>query len=175
MISVDLKGDLKLRDQLHILSELMEDKVKAMILEVAFVDVETFAKTKVPVDSGRLRASIHTKFKSKGDAKALPLPESQLTFSYKAQGETFDGTLREPLKELEVIVGTNVEYAKKINREGGGGVNSRSKLPKGTGQGYMDKAASNGRVALRREAQALVNQIERISEEARRRARGGDA
>lgn len=175
MISVDLKGDSKLREQLHILSGLMEDKVKAMILEVAFVDVETFAKKEVPVDTGRLRASIHTKFKSKGDAKALPLPESQQTFSYTSEGETYNGTLREPIKELEVIVGTNVEYAKKINREGGGGPNSRSQLPKGTGQGYMDKAAANGRVALRREAQALVNQVERISEEARRKAKGGDA
>jgi hypothetical protein len=174
MISVDLKGDNKLREQLHILSGLMEDKVKAMILEVAFVDIETFAKKEVPVDTGRLRASIHTKFKSKGDAKALPLPESQQTFSYTSEGQTYNGTLREPIKELEVIVGTNVEYAKKINREGGGGPNSRSQLPKGTGQGFMDKAAANGRLALRREAQALVNQVERISEKARRKAKGGD-
>ena len=57
--------------------------------------------------TGRLATSIHPQYKS-GES-----------FSYTAPGtnENFDGTLGEEVGELEAIVGTNVEYAPKIEFE----------------------------------------------------------
>lgn len=57
--------------------------------------------------TGRLATSIHPQYKS-GESFSYTAPES---------GESFDGTLSESVGELEAIVGTNVEYAPKIEFE----------------------------------------------------------
>ena len=64
--------------------------------------------------TGRLASSIHSEVKEgivqdNGEVSAT-------TFDYKAEvsGEMFDGTLHEEIAPLELIVGTNVEYAEKI-------------------------------------------------------------
>jgi hypothetical protein len=99
------------------------------------VEIETVAKRNVPVDSGRLRASIIT------------VTRNATTFNYTdREGGSYDGMLRTVrARQGEVIVGTNVEYAEKIHERGGGGPNSgRSnggqKKPKGYGKHFLKKA-----------------------------------
>ena len=57
--------------------------------------------------TGRLATSIHAEYKS-GETFSYTAPESKLTF---------DGSLNQDLEELEAVVGTNVEYAAKIEFE----------------------------------------------------------
>lgn len=170
-MKVSVSGFRELQSQLKQLQQRFPDEVKAMIFEVALVDVETYAKdeTGIPVDTGRLRASIHTKYLRKpkkpintGSADKS-VDHSQMTYIYKDdEGNTFDGTLTPQPDEYSVIVGTNVKYAKKINRQGGGGANSRRKLPKGQGQAFFDKAINNGKIALRRELKQLAKRLHKI-------------
>jgi hypothetical protein len=95
--------------------------------------------------------------------------------SENAKTKTFDGTLSESVDLDSVVVGTNVEYAKKINREGGGGPNSRSGKPKGTGQGHFDKAVAFGKIGLQKEMTNLAKRLEgEISRRAAEKAKDGD-
>jgi hypothetical protein len=196
MMSADLSGTKKLKYQIYKMAQMFPDEVDAIVLEVALVDVETFAKKEadIPVDSGRLRASIHTKFNRKvnphmNTSKARlkrneakyegAMPDSQKTYEYYVPAQfdengnqiepakTYDGTLQTPTTWNSVVVGTNVEYAKKINREGGGGPNSRSKNPKGTGQGFFDKAVINGRQKLIRQMGYLVKNMNKLAQKAK--------
>lgn len=162
-VKVDLVGDKELKKQLKQLMKIIPNETLATLLEVAFVDIETFAKDKanIPVNTGRLRASLHTKYKRKPKESTLPIPSQQTNFRYSAEGELFDGTLSEPIDENTIIVGTNVEYAKRINRLGGGGPNSRRKLPKGQGQAFFDKAVNNGYVSLKGRLVKLAKKIEK--------------
>lgn len=200
-LKVDLTGTRTLFQQIEQLKKIFPEEVKAMILEVALVDVETYAKNKVniPVDTGRLRASIHTKYIKKPEpenkrtkAKLISaqsesgqtIKNSQLTFNYRDnEGNEFDGTLSERPDEWTVIVGTNVKYAKKINRTGGGGPNANRSLnskrnlgkygkrqgpslPKGWGINFFDKAIDNGKRALRNELKNLANRLKDIAKDA---------
>lgn len=204
-LKVDLSGTRSLIHQIKEIEKMFPEEVNAVVLEVALVDVETYAKREVdiPVDSGRLRASIHTKFGKKPEPEVSKskqrmqqkaarsengMPQSQLNYSYyvptqtdengnvTSEGGTFDGTLKTPIGLDYVIVGTNVEYAQKINRVGGGGENSRSQLPKGTGQGFFDKAVKNGEIQLRKQMSNLVSRMDRMAKRAAEKAkRGGDA
>ena len=101
-------------------------KVKGAIIETALTEVETPAKQNCRVDTGRLRSSIHTKY-------------SNVNANYKSrdeQGNQYDDTIPDKPKdtnnEYTVIVGTNVEYAKKIESKDhmleNAFVNSQSKL-----------------------------------------------
>ena len=72
--------------------------------------VETDAKRRLSgelgsarhIVTGRLRASVHTEFKGENSFKGVK------------DSETKDGKLNVPIGELEAVVGTNVEYAPKI-------------------------------------------------------------
>jgi len=190
-VHVNLSGANKLMYQIQQLRKNFPDEVKAMYLEVALVDIETYAKneTDIPVDTGRLRASIHTKYNIKPNPKTKRtrqklmeaavkaeegFPESRRSYYYtvtEGEGEsrkekTYDGTLSANPDEWNIYVGTNVEYAKKINRQGGGGPNSKrtdesgTKFPKGKGQHFWDKAVDNGRENLRKEMGLLYKRIQ---------------
>jgi phage gpG-like protein len=162
-LKIELINSAKLTKEIEKLMKLVPEETRNLILEVAFVDIETFAKDKanIPVDTGRLRASIHTKFQRKPKTSTLPLPSTQTRYNYMADGKSFDGSLDEPIDINTIVVGTNVEYAKKINRVGGGGKNSRSQLPKGTGQNFFDKSINNGKVQLRERMLKLAKLIEK--------------
>jgi hypothetical protein len=88
----------------------LEEKIKEAIKQTALIDVETRAKQNLTsgghVDTGRLRASIHTSFRG------------NTGHSYSDnQGGRFNGSLSEsPRSELEFLVGTNVVYANYIER-----------------------------------------------------------
>jgi len=202
--NVDLDGAKKLQKEILALQKKFPEEVKSMLFEVALVDIETFAKDKanIPVDTGRLRASIHTSYSSLPnpstsrtkqklkEAEAISgevLTPSKTTYNYSVDGKSYDGTLSEKPEEFEVIVGTNVEYAEKINRVGGGGPNSNRSLnskknrakfgtrqgptfPKGWGKGYFDKAVANGRTNLLKEMRNLKARLMRIIKDQQKKA-----
>lgn len=161
MIKAQVLGDAVLQRQIKKLSKRFPEEVRRIVLEVALVDVETYAKEHaIPVDTGRLRASIHTKFRPDMVAGKTPDPETYLD----GNGKQFDGRLSGMIDRDTVIVGTNVPYAIKINREGGGGKYSMrkskgKKRPKGYGRGFFTKAVLNGRIALRRDIKRLIDRI----------------
>lgn len=98
-------------------------------LHAAGLNVESGAKKMVPVDVGRLRSSIHM------ESDAI-----NRSFSYSDNaGNNFDGSLGVSPSEMEVYVGTNVEYAPVIHRRGGKG---------GKGQGFLFVTAEQERVKL---------------------------
>lgn len=167
-VSVQLIGDKELQKQIKKLLIRFPEEVRQEVLEVALVDIESYAKgdtprNVIPVDSGRLRASIHTKFKS-GMVKGARMGSE--TYADK-NGKSHDGSLGVAVDINTVVVGTNVKYAAKINREGGGGPNSGrksggTKRTKGYGRGFWTKAVANGRVQLRKRLADLVRKIGRF-------------
>jgi len=73
------------------------------LMNITALDITREAKARCPVDTGRLRSSIHPKMK----------PSDSFSYSDNA-GKTYSGGLKEPVQEgKEVVVGTNVEYAMK--------------------------------------------------------------
>lgn len=88
--------------------EILQASRNALI-ESAFIDVETVAKQKLTRDghikTGRLRASIHTTFKG------------QKVHKYSdSSGKSFRSNLNVNRTDYNVFVGTNVVYARKIER-----------------------------------------------------------
>jgi hypothetical protein len=75
------------------LNEKMKKGILDALVKTALVDIETPAKQNVRVDTGRLRASIHTEY----------------------MGHFGDLSIK-PTNSLQVIVGTNVEYAVYVER-----------------------------------------------------------
>jgi hypothetical protein len=92
---------------------------QAMIdeLRLTAIMIESSYKIAVPVDTGRLITSIHTEH---SDIKA---------FNYSdREGNNYSGTIGYDLKPTQVIVGTNVEYAAKIEYRGGKGGKGKGAL-----------------------------------------------
>lgn len=99
-------------------------KVTAEVADVinqGLLAIETRAKLESPVDTGRLRSSIHAVAIGKTD-----------TFTYgDDEGNVFDGALSEPGtqgNEGTGYVGTNVEYAPEQEFGGGEGKKSGHKF-----------------------------------------------
>ena len=105
-------------------------------LDRAGLIVETGAKNRTIVDTGRLRSSIHTKTQGQVSDEGKLQGGSSYTYSDNA-GSSYDGTLDVNPKPLEVYVGTNVVYAYKIHSKGG--VRSNARLG-GNGKGFLFNA-----------------------------------
>jgi hypothetical protein len=105
-VKLELKVN-KLVDKFETMPEAIQ---RAMIDELRLTGfmIESNYKIAVPVDTGRLKSSIHTEH------------SDQTSFNYSdSRGNTFNGKLGFNLKPTQVIVGTNVEYASKIEYRGG--------------------------------------------------------
>ena len=105
-----MKLELKV-DKLVKEFDKMPDQIqKAMIDELRLTGtmIETGYKIAVPVDQGRLITSIHMEH---SDLKSYTYTDHK--------GNTYNGSLNYDLKPTQVIVGTNVEYAQKIEYRGG--------------------------------------------------------
>jgi hypothetical protein len=78
-----------------------------VIKEIGYsaISIESDAKRLVPVDTGRLRASIHNE----------TYPRSN--FNYSADGKSYDGALNVALKKGFFVIGTNVNYAESVERK----------------------------------------------------------
>lgn len=112
--------DIDLKDVLKDFAKFEKDVQKAVIDEVKITgfEIESLYKIAVPVDTGRLRSSIHTE-----------TAESN-SFSYSDnQGQTFNGGFsQKPKNELETFVGSNVQYAAIIENNGGKGQKGKDAL-----------------------------------------------
>ncbi len=111
-VKVDISNNL-IRN-LKLINEQVLKRVKGMIIETCLVDIESEAKNKLTnkqhVVTGRLRASIHTKYANYNN-----------THGYRnLLGESFNESLKvnpiENLTYFEAYVGTSVNYASKIER-----------------------------------------------------------
>ena len=107
---MSVKLELKVNKLVDKFETMPEEVQKAMIDELRLTGfmIETNYKIAVPVVTSRLQTSIHTE-------------HSDLTsYSYTDnKGNTYNGSLNYNLKPTQVIVGTNVEYASKIEYRGG--------------------------------------------------------
>lgn len=137
-VKINVLNQKRLSNELKKLNKDLEKEIFDTIFAMAKVEIETRAKRYVPVDSGRLRASINT------------MTQNTDTFNYSdRKGNSYDGKLKTVRpKKNEVFVGTNVEYAKFIHERGGGGPYSRrtirgAKRPKGYGKHFLSKAYNN--------------------------------
>jgi hypothetical protein len=134
-VRIIIKNNNKLSNELKKLNKDLQHEIYDTLYAMSKAEIETVAKRNVPVDSGRLRASINT------------MTENVDTFNYTDRnGNSFDGMLKTVrAKKGQIFVGTNVEYAEKIHERGGGGPNSRrtsggQKKPKGYGRHFLRKA-----------------------------------
>jgi hypothetical protein len=97
MLAINIRGLAENATHFRNMPQHLTEELKITIRETCIVDIETQAKLKLTrdghVDTGRLRSSIHTEYQ--GSQRILP------------------GTLKSP---LSAIVGTNVEYAKYVER-----------------------------------------------------------
>ena len=89
--------------------------------------IETGAKERTIVDTGRLRSSIHVKTINTG---------KKHTYS-DGKGKSHVGILDVIPKKLEAYVGTDVEYAYKIHSDGGVKTNA---ILGGNGKGFLFNA-----------------------------------
>jgi len=101
---------LEMKGLIEKLESLPKETEQRMVkeLRVTGLMIETDYKIAVPVDTGRLRSSIHTEH---SDFR-------NFTYNDK-QGNMFDGKLSIDPNDRQVVVGTNVVYSTKIEIEGG--------------------------------------------------------
>jgi hypothetical protein len=130
-IQFDIKGVKELNKELNKIKKNIPPNVYKTMLEVMKVEVETKAKKEVPVDTGRLKNSIHVATKGK-------------KFNYKdSLGKSYDGTAKSvDLDTYDIAVGSNVPYANRMDKIGGGGPYSGrtvkgNKRSKGYGKGFL--------------------------------------
>lgn len=108
---MSIKLDLEITNLVKKFKEMPIDVQNAMIEELMLTGfmIESNYKIAVPVDTGRLQSSIHTETANKR------------TFNYSdSTGQTYNGKFGlDRLEKTQVVVGTNVEYAAKIEYRGG--------------------------------------------------------
>lgn len=107
---MSVKLELNIKGLVDKFDTMPEEIQKSMIHELRLTGfmIESNYKIAVPVDTGRLKTSIHTEH---SDIRSFNYSDSK--------GSTYNGTLGFNLKPTQVIVGTNVEYASKIEYKGG--------------------------------------------------------
>lgn len=107
---MSVKLELKVNKLVDKFDSMTTEIQKDMIdeLRITGLMIESSYKIAVPVDTGRLKTSIHTEH---SDMKSYSFSDST--------GNTYNGSLNYDLKPTQVIVGTNVEYANKIEKRGG--------------------------------------------------------
>jgi phage gpG-like protein len=107
-VTLELKADQLIKKFDSLTAEVQQAMIDE--LRVTGFMIETAYKIGVPTVTARLKTSIHTE-------------HSDLTsFSYSdMNGNTYNGSLGYKLDRTQVIVGTNVEYASKIEYRGGKG------------------------------------------------------
>ena len=117
MITIEIRGEKEVIDALRDFKAESDLAIMKAFKKVGLL-IQSAAKLRLKemkhYITGRLASSIHSEVKEgivhdNGEVSAT-------TFDYKAEvsGEMFDGTLHEEIAPLELIVGTNVEYAEKI-------------------------------------------------------------
>jgi hypothetical protein len=106
---VQIKGLGKVLKRFEQFAEEIKVEAQQELVASCMIEIETVAKEKLTqdghIDTGRLRSSIFTKTKD------------NRTNRYSDQeGNSYTCELSKSVKELQVVCGTNVEYALKIER-----------------------------------------------------------
>jgi len=110
-IQVDKKSMDALLKRLHNMSNASDPKesspmTKALRKSALRLETNIKKSPNMPVVTGRLRSSFHSKFRA-----------SEVYMYTDKTGEQYNGSLKEVIKEnQEVVVGSNVVYANKQNR-----------------------------------------------------------
>lgn len=110
MIKLKLQ-EKSVRETLKYFDNFAKRKQGQIVLELrkSAVRIESEAKRNTPVDTGRLRSSIHSEYAGKEG------------FHYSdKKGNGFNGGLSTRAQGLQILVGTNVEYAALIEYGGKG-------------------------------------------------------
>jgi hypothetical protein len=141
----------QLQRNLEAIPELFKKAIKGAIIKSALRDVQTPARLHCRVDTGRLRASIHTEYtRAHGNRE-----QAQHNYTAYAQGRRERATTRSrartnwtskintPIGPMEVIVGTDVHYARKIERM----------------DGMLINAYESSKPLMRREIQSAVHRL----------------
>lgn len=106
---VNIKGLDKVLKNFKNFSDDIKVELQQELVASCMIEIETVAKEKLTqdrhIDTGRLRASIFTKTK---DKKRNRYSDNE--------GNSYTCELNSPVDDLKVAVGTNVEYAMKIER-----------------------------------------------------------
>ena len=107
---MSVKLEMKVNKLVDKFDSMPNEIQKAMIDELRITGfmIETTYKIGVPVITSRLQTSIHVEH---SDLKSYTYSDNK--------GNTYNGSLNYDLKPTQVIVGTNVEYANKIEYRGG--------------------------------------------------------
>lgn len=123
---VSIRGIGNVERNADIFEKKIVDAVRMGMIRSALIDIETVAKRKLTqdkhIDTGRLRASIHTTYKDAdtfyprefSDAENKPVPrEKQYNDKH---GSAFEAMLQVRRGNFNIFVGTDVVYSKFIER-----------------------------------------------------------
>ena len=111
-VSVKIHGTRTVIDNLDEFEKKIQIATKKAIIQGALVDIETVAKRKLTtdkhIDTGRLRASIHTSYKKSPDGRG----ERRTTHHYTDnRGNNYVSDIFESTSnDFAVVVGTDVHY-----------------------------------------------------------------
>lgn len=107
--NVQIKGIGSLLKKFKNFADEIKIEAQQELVASCMSELETTAKEKLTqdghIDTGRLRASIFTKTK-----------DNRVHRYSDQEGKSYTCDLSKAVKELQVVVGTNVEYAIKIER-----------------------------------------------------------
>lgn len=141
----------QLQRNLEAIPEKFKKAVKGAMIKSALRDVESPAKQNCRVDTGRLRSSIHTEYtRTHGNRE-----RREHNYNSYSQGRRERATTRSRARAnwtskinttigpMEVIVGTDVSYAKKIERL----------------DGFMVSAYETSKPKMKREIQQAIMRV----------------
>ena len=124
-------------------------------LNKAGLAVETGAKKRTIVDTGRLRSSIHMRNKTQVGSDGSISGGKSHSYS-DGKGGSYTDTLDVSLSDLEVAVGTDVVYAYKIHSDGGVRTNS---IIGGNGKGFLFNAQEEVKPELMSRLKEVLSEI----------------
>ena len=117
---VRIRGVEKVKKNADKIQEKIIKATRMGMIKSAIIDIETGAKKKITedghIDTGRLRASIHTTYKDADTfyPKGMFKPASGQKFYRALKGKGFRGKLDVKRKLYNIFVGTDVHYSTKI-------------------------------------------------------------
>lgn len=143
MVRVKFQVSKILQRRLNNIPENIKKAIKGAIIKSALRDMESPAKINCRVDTGRLRASIHTEYtadygkRARGEIRYISKAWSRTQRSQivspreKNRRAEYSSKIKTKIGKMDVIVGTDVHYAKKIERLDGFFINAyeSSKTP----------------------------------------------
>lgn len=109
---IRINGARRITERADDFERKIQSAVRKAMIETAMIDIETGAKRKLTrdghIDTGRLRASIHTAYKISNGS--FQIDNTNHNYSDN-QGNNYTSTLDVESRFFQVVVGTDVFYA----------------------------------------------------------------